>query len=47
LCISCPIEPKSTLMPSIHLSPDVLGWIATLGAHVDIDVMMWDDEDDT
>lgn len=47
LCISCPIEPKSTLTPSIHLSPDTLGWIVRLGASLDIDVMVWGDEDNT
>lgn len=45
LCLSCPIVPKSTLIPSIHLSPDVLEWIVRLGAHLDIDVMIWDDDD--
>jgi hypothetical protein len=46
LCISCPIEPKSTLVPSIHLSSDTLGWIAMLGASLDIDVMVWSDDSD-
>ena len=45
-CLSCPVELKSTLMPSIHLLPATLSWIEMLGAHLDIDVMIWDDEDD-
>jgi hypothetical protein len=44
-CISCPIEPKSTLVPSIHLMPDTLAWMVSLGAPLDIDVMVWDDDE--
>ena len=43
-CISCPIQPMSSLTPSIHLMPDILAWIVSLGAQLDIDVMIWDDD---
>lgn len=43
-CISCPIQPMSSLTPSIHLMPDILAWIVSLEAQLDIDIMIWDDD---
>jgi hypothetical protein len=45
--VYCTIEPTSSLTPAVSIGHDVLSWILACGAELDIDFLLWgDDEED-
>jgi hypothetical protein len=44
--LTCAVEPKSSLTPSIFFPRDVVQWAASHDVVLDIDVMLWGEEDD-
>lgn len=39
------ITPRSTLTPVTNLPADIVAWAADIGATIDIDVMLWEEDD--
>src|SRR4029077_5266709 len=44
--LTCAVEPKSSLTPNIFFPHDVIRWAASHDVALDIDVMLWREEDD-
>lgn len=44
--IECAVSPTSRLTPIITFPPEIVAWVNDLGASIDVDVMLWADDDD-
>jgi hypothetical protein len=43
--IICAVEPTSSLTPSIRFPPDVVRWAADRDVAIDVDIMIWREDD--
>lgn len=44
--IYCAVSPTSTLTPGLMFSAEVVAWASALGASIEVDVMLWPDDED-
>jgi hypothetical protein len=44
--LACAVEPKSSLTPNIFFPRDVIRWAASHNIDLDVDVMLWEEDDD-
>jgi hypothetical protein len=40
------VTPASTLTPVANFPADIVAWVASIGASIDVDVMLWAEDDD-
>lgn len=43
--IICAVEPSSSQAPAIFFPPAVIGWAAEIGCAIDVDIMLWAEDE--